>query len=283
MMKKSSIDQPFVYYGGKNKMSSTIVSLIPPHLSYVEPFFGSGSVFWHKPKSAVETVNDHDLRIVNFFRVLKDKDKAIELDRRLYVTPYSREEHARAEELLTGKLAPADDIELAWALFVSISQSFSGILCNTWSYGKSKSSRCNAWINKVDALLTFVERLRDVQIENDDVLKIIDRYGGKDTVYYLDPPYVGANQGHYSGYTEQDLNNLIECVKNTKGYYIISHYPHEAFPENWRSKKIDVLCTSTYKKGTDNKRTERTEVLYIVDNRFEKDNNPFIVPYDFED
>lgn len=282
-MKKQTISQPFVYYGGKQKMSPLIVSLIPPHSSYVEPFFGSGSVFWHKPKSQLETINDHDKRIVNFFRVLQDPVKAKELDRRLYVTPYAREEHSKAEEILEGRVDPVDDIDWAWALFVSISQSFSGILCNTWSYGKSKSSRCSAWVNKVDALLTFVERLRDVQIENDDVVKIIKRYESKDTVYYLDPPYVGANQGHYSGYSEQDLKDMIECIKTTKGYYIISHYPHDAFPKDWRAKNVEVLCTSTYTKGSDNKRTGRTEVLYIVDNRYELGTNPFMIPYDFEE
>lgn len=46
------------YPGAKWGMAKNIVALMPPHRSYLEPFFGSGAVLFSKPPSAIETVND---------------------------------------------------------------------------------------------------------------------------------------------------------------------------------------------------------------------------------
>lgn len=48
------------YPGAKWGMAAQIVALMPPHRSYLEPFFGSGAVLFNKPRSAIETVNDID-------------------------------------------------------------------------------------------------------------------------------------------------------------------------------------------------------------------------------
>ena len=37
---------PISYYGGKQQLSSVILSLLPPHKAYNEPFFGGGAIFF---------------------------------------------------------------------------------------------------------------------------------------------------------------------------------------------------------------------------------------------
>lgn len=44
------------YPGAKWGMAQEIISLMPPHRSYLEPFFGSGAVLFNKPRSAIEAV-----------------------------------------------------------------------------------------------------------------------------------------------------------------------------------------------------------------------------------
>lgn len=39
---------PLSYYGGKQRLADTIVSMIPPHKIYIEPFFGGGGGLLHK-------------------------------------------------------------------------------------------------------------------------------------------------------------------------------------------------------------------------------------------
>ena len=55
------------YPGAKWGMAQEIVQIMPPHRSYLEPFAGSLAVLFSKPRSAIETVNDIDGDIVNFF------------------------------------------------------------------------------------------------------------------------------------------------------------------------------------------------------------------------
>lgn len=84
------------YPGAKWGMAKEICSLMPPHRSYLEPFFGSGAVLFNKPPSAIETVNDIDGDITNFFKVLREQpDKLAEA---ISLTPYSREVFDDAHE-----------------------------------------------------------------------------------------------------------------------------------------------------------------------------------------
>lgn len=82
------------YPGSKWRMADWIISLMPPHKSYLEPFFGSGAVFFNKKPSRIETINDLDGEIVNLFRCVREWPE--ELACAVALTPYSREEYERA-------------------------------------------------------------------------------------------------------------------------------------------------------------------------------------------
>lgn len=86
---------PFPYYGAKVRLARWIASMLPPHRMYVEPFSGSGAVLFAKTPSAHEVLADIDGNIVNFFRVLRDRQA--ELERVCRLTPYAREEYRAAE------------------------------------------------------------------------------------------------------------------------------------------------------------------------------------------
>jgi DNA adenine methylase len=65
------------YPGAKWGMAKQIIAMMPPHRSYLEPFFGSGAVLFNKPPSAIETVNDIDGDVVNFFTVLREQPEEL--------------------------------------------------------------------------------------------------------------------------------------------------------------------------------------------------------------
>ncbi len=74
-MKKQIIQlkSPFGYYGGKQRLAKRILTLIPNHRTYVEPFFGGGAIFFAKPPSEVEVINDTNHELINFYKVLKQE------------------------------------------------------------------------------------------------------------------------------------------------------------------------------------------------------------------
>ena len=97
------------YPGGKRRIAPWIVEKIPDHHSYLEPFFGCGAVLFEKEPSRIETINDIDEEVVNFFRVVRNPDKREKLCEAVAYTPYSREIYENGF-----KREYKSDIEKAW-------------------------------------------------------------------------------------------------------------------------------------------------------------------------
>ncbi|WP_177226010.1 DNA adenine methylase, partial [Arsenicibacter rosenii] len=99
----------------------------------------------------------------------------------------------------------------------------------------------------------YQERLRRVTIESYDVLKVIRAYDAPDAFFYLDPPYVSADQGHYEGYTLEDFRRLLDACANLKGRFLLSSYPEELLityrqQYGWRSEDIEKTLAVTRRK-----------------------------------
>ena len=87
-MKKSVLKTPISYYGGKQKLVSTILPLIPAHKMYVEPFVGGGAIFFAKEPSHIEVINDTNKELINFYNILQNR--FVELQKMVAVTLHSR-------------------------------------------------------------------------------------------------------------------------------------------------------------------------------------------------
>lgn len=73
------LKSPFPYFGGKSKVAHDVWGRLGKVQNYVEPFFGSGAVLLSRPTTTgLETVNDLDGFIVNFWRAVKDDPEAVE-------------------------------------------------------------------------------------------------------------------------------------------------------------------------------------------------------------
>ena len=72
------IQAPFPYFGGKSKIADLVWSRFGDPQNYVEPFFGSGAVMLMRPTAPqVETVNDADAFLCNFWRAIKSDPEAV--------------------------------------------------------------------------------------------------------------------------------------------------------------------------------------------------------------
>jgi DNA adenine methylase len=73
-MTNTTLKSPFPYIGGKSKIAPTVWQLLGDVPNYVEPFCGSAAVLLARPadhNGGIETVNDADGMIANFWRALK--------------------------------------------------------------------------------------------------------------------------------------------------------------------------------------------------------------------
>jgi len=267
---------PLAWYGAKNKHTSKIVSVFPPHRTYVEPFFGGGSVFFAKPPSKVETVNDMNGDLMNFFRMLRDRRQRKQLIELLEATPWAREQFCDA--LVAMKVGKwTSDVERAWTFLVATRQSRNGVAkCpGDWSRtvgrtGNGASSRTSMWRNLPERLAVAGLRLKHAQIECGHWAKILDDYDSEDTLAYLDPPYVHStrNPSNRNSYdhemTDVDHARLLLRLKEFKGKVVLSGYASSLYDQllsGWH--RIEIETTSSASNKANKKHAKRTEVLWL--------------------
>lgn len=67
------LQAPFPYFGGKSKAAEQVWAALGDVSNYVEPFCGSAAMLLAAPPGArIETVNDKDSFIANFWRAVRD-------------------------------------------------------------------------------------------------------------------------------------------------------------------------------------------------------------------
>lgn len=260
---------PFAYYGGKVGMAQRIVSLLPPHRVYLEPYFGSGAVLFAKPPAVNEIVNDLDGGVVAFFRALRDRP--IELEQVCRLTPYAREEYmaARAAE-------PDDDLERARRFWVKVNQSFAKTAGRQtgWSITTARTQAVTASVQaRIDRFVVCAKRLSTVAIEKCDGPGLIERLATADTVVYADPPYLASTRRgrdrqrpadylHDMG-TEAEHRRLAEVLHKTAAAVILSGYPsplyEDLYGDWWR---LDIPVTVHSSNSRTKTRGSRVEVLW---------------------
>ncbi|MGN0817706.1 MAG: DNA adenine methylase [Candidatus Coproplasma sp.] len=217
------------YPGGKWRIADWIISFFPKHKVYVEPYFGSGALFFRKEPSYIETINDINGDIVNLFKVCREQPE--ELAAALTFTPYSRNEYVSCYDTSVG-----NEVERARRLIVRHHQSFgtTNSNLNTWRNSQSANSPRTAaeWKRLPNIVLEISERLKDAQIECLDALKLIERYNSPDTLLYLDPPYMQGlrKRGMYKyEMTDSQHEELISLILSSKSKIILSAYDNDLY------------------------------------------------------
>lgn len=245
------------YPGAKWRIAKEIVSLIPSHRSYLEPFFGSGAVLFNKPPSAIETVNDIDGDITNFFKVLREQSE--KLAEAISLTPYSRDVFNDAH-----KNRGTDDFDRAYRFAI---RSKMGHGFKTYQktgfkidvYARERSYCVDCWNRLPKDIISAAVRLKGVQIENQPALDVIRKFNHDNVLIYADPPYLLETRGgkqYRHEMDEQDHLELLAALMEHKGYVILSGYPSEMYDRELRRWR--KVTRKSYNQNSD----ARTEVLW---------------------
>ncbi|GMO35578.1 MAG: DNA adenine methylase [Termitinemataceae bacterium] len=258
----------FGWYGGKFSHLDWLLPQLPDCFHYCEPFAGSGAVLLNRKPASVETYNDIDGEVVNFFKVLReDKNTLIE---KIALTPFSREEFG-----IACKLNPnITDLERARRFYIRARQVRTG-LAQTASIGRwanckntsrsGMSGVVSRWLGGVEQLDFIAERLLRVQIENRPALDVIKLYDGKNTLFYCDPPYIHSTRGDIKAYkfemNNYDHTKLAETLNAIEGLAAISNYDCELMDELYPSNKWSKIYAPL--KTIHSTKDVRQEVLWV--------------------
>lgn len=257
----------FGWYGGKYSHLSWLLPLLPECTHFCEPFGGSAAVLLNRHPSPVETYNDVDGEVVNFFKILREqKDALVEA---IGLTPFSREEFELA---ISTPEESISDLERARRFYVRARQVRTG-LAQTASTGRwahcrltSRAGMAGAvsrWLGSVESLPEIAQRLMRVQIENDTAINVIKRYDSEETLFYCDPPYTHDSRGDSKAYqyemSDDDHRKLADVLHEVKGKVALSNYHSPLMDElysDWEYIEAPTKMAHSIKK-------ERTEVLWI--------------------
>lgn len=259
---------PISYYGGKQKLVATILPRIPDHKLYCEPFVGGAAIFFAKPPSHVEVINDMNAELINFYRVCQNRFH--ELASLTRVTLHSRELHDDAW-VIYNKPRLFDEVRRAWAVWVLSTQSFSAMLDGSWGYDKTDDTTTKKISNKRQEFTEEIAmRLQHVQIECADALYIIKSRDSEGAFFYCDPPYFNSDCGHYDGYSEQDFTNLLDTLAQIKGKFMLSSYPSPllqryAKAQGWEMFSVEQQVSVNAKSGYLKRKLEVITANYDLD------------------
>ncbi|MDR0474563.1 MAG: DNA adenine methylase [Treponema sp.] len=254
---------PLSYYGGKQQLAKTILGLIPPHQLYCEPFIGGAAVFFAKEPSKVEIINGTNGEIINFYEVLKRDFSALE--REIEISLHSRKQHRQAQVIYENP-EMFDRVKRAWAVWMLANGSYGCKLDGGFGYDRSGTSSQKLDNKRAGFTGDYAIRLQRVQIECCDALRIINSRDAQDAFFYLDPPYVGADQGHYDGYTQGDFDNLLKLLETIKGKFLLSYYRNKALAESSRQNGWHTLEFKMSLSMTNRLQTQKSKVEVLTAN-----------------
>jgi DNA adenine methylase len=257
---------PLSYYGGKQTLAKTILGLIPPHRVYCEPFLGGAAIFFAKEPSKVEIINDTNGEIVNFYEVLQRDFVALEKE--VAISLHSRNQHRQARVIYENP-DMFDRVKRAWAVWVLANSSYGCMLDGGFGYDRTGGTSKKLANKRAGFSIDYAVRIQRVQVERCDALRIIESRDIEDAFFYLDPPYVGSDQGHYDGYTQEDFDNLLKVLERLKGKFLLSSFRNKSLTDftkrnGWHTLELKMACSMTHGYKTQRGKVEVLTANYPI-------------------
>lgn len=242
-MQKTTLKAPFGWVGGKTKLASDIIDLIPnDHNIYIEVFGGAASVLYSKESSKLEVLNDINSELINLHRAIRNNPQTLSMFLNdLFI---SRDIF---NDIKTKKLQPRNNIERAAFYFYQLTQSFGSKGDNFAMASKSGRKPKNIYRD----FKKISDRLKGVTIENMSFFKLIPLYDKEDAFFYIDPPYV-STESYYKntgGFGIKEHEQLAELLSKVKGKFLLSYNDSVIVRELYKGFNIRTTKEIEYTLG----------------------------------
>ena len=257
---------PLSYYGGKQTLAGAILGVIPSHRLYCEPFIGGAAVFFAKEPSKVEIINDTNGELINFYEVIQRDFSALEKE--ITISLHSRKQHRQARVIYENP-EMFNRVKRAWAVWMLANGSYGCMLDSGFGYDRTGTTSKKLANKRANFSIDYAIRLQQVQIECCDALRIIESRDTEDAFFYLDPPYVGADQGHYDGYMQEDFDNLLKLLKGLKGKFLLSSFRNKTLKDfsqrnNWNTQELKMPLSMSHRYQTQRYKVEVLTANYPI-------------------
>lgn len=201
----------FASPAGKKRIAPMLASLLPAHSTYVEPFAGSAAVLFAKEPVKVEVLNDADGDIAEAYRAIKGLREADYAALGKMTWSGSKETYLKLREQTPSARLP----KLHRFLYLT-----------HFSYGKMRGrsfspTAMGTETRMVDRLQKTQPRLKHVQVFSGDYEAVVRKFDGKDTLFFLDPPYAGYDAK--VGEKRFDEARFFEVLKGIKGKWLLTY------------------------------------------------------------
>lgn len=238
--------------GSKKAIAGKIIKNFPTHKVYYEPFFGTGSIYFIKPKAQYSILNDLDSDVFNFFTVVKDHSE--ELSKLLSITPMSEELFYYWREN-----QEIDPVKKALRFLFMTSYGYLG-KTETFMLLHSNCSHRNKLehliLNCSKQFKNAMLRNKDFRLFFNDIYASDKHIGAKDRFIYADPPYLDSTDNYNAPkWTQEDSLDLFETLENTGVRFAMSEFKHPFILEQAKERKLNIIDIGE-RQNLKNKRTE---------------------------
>lgn len=213
------------WLGGKARIANKIISMLPPHKRYIEPFFGAGHVFFNKTPAEESIINDINGELMNLYTVVRDEPH--EIVRLIKSTPVTETFFNQLTDQYWNhrdQWMKRNQAYRAFAYYFLIRTSFNSI-------GRNFSVLSDYIQDGILEVLYEVSRKLNtnrVTITSRDWVEVVNDFANSNTLIYLDPPYtVTINATNYYEYVLSKEEHLkIKSVltsPNMKSKWVLSY------------------------------------------------------------
>jgi DNA adenine methylase len=195
--------------GSKRDIADKLISMFPDHDVYVEPFVGGGAVFFKKEPSKIEVINDLDKGVINTYKTIK---KIKKYNFRKDLNTIKKIEDFYKQPIKT-------DANFLTHQKINYCNAFSGNIVDNYSTSSGIYNKSNPY-STLKNIEEYKQRLKNVKIYNQSYEKIINKFDGPNTFFYLDPPYMESKTLYR--HDTLDYEELFNILKNIKGTFLLS-------------------------------------------------------------
>lgn len=259
-----TVKSPFRFVGSK----AQAIKFIEPfwgkvkHVEFREPFFGGGAVFFAKPKSEHNWINDIDKELIITLRIMADPAKRKILANRLAKEVASKE---RFQEIK--KMNPSSDLDIAFKYFYINRTAYGGIMkLPNWGYHEKKSVHPIKWPARIEKAGKKLEGIKMTSVDFEEIIKAPKMNNGE-VFMFIDPPYYEADQkrAYKHSFTEEDHLRLAELLKNTNHKFCLTYDDCKPIKRLYSWAKINSVSWR-YHTANSNKASRKMGSELIITN-----------------